>query len=172
MQVFVIADAQFGHAIMVGHHNRPEQFDRVIVDNWNSVVDKDDVDFHLSDVAFGRDVDTPRLMKRLNGRKILCLGNHDRQEPEWYMERGFAFACAYFVYRGVCFSHKPVTPMPPECVLNVHGHFHRGEHRDAEYRGNDYYQRHRDRYRLVQIEDTLAPIPLDEILTLPTARSG
>ena len=93
MQVFVIADAQFGHAIMVGHHNRPEQFDRVIVDNWNSVVDKDDVDFHLGDVAFGRDVDTPRLMKRLNGRKILCLGNHDRQDPERYMVQGFAFAC-------------------------------------------------------------------------------
>jgi hypothetical protein len=79
------------------------------------------------------------------------------------MERGFAFACTYFVMQGVVFSHKPITPLPSGATLNVYGHFHKSAHRDVEYRDNEYYHRHRDRYRLVQIEDTLAPVPLAEV---------
>jgi hypothetical protein len=88
------------------------------------------------------------------------------------MERGFAFACTYLVLQGVVFSHKPITPLPPGCTLNVHGHFHKSEHRDIEYRDNDYYHRHRGRYRLVQIEDTLAPLPLADVLNPPCEESG
>ncbi|CAA9555522.1 MAG: hypothetical protein AVDCRST_MAG73-3251, partial [uncultured Thermomicrobiales bacterium] len=78
--------------------------------------------------------------------------------------RGFAFACAYFVLGGVAFSHKPLTPLPPGCTLNVHGHFHKSAHRDAEFAGDLYFQGHRHRYRLVQIEDTLAPFRLGDVV--------
>ncbi|MEA2511628.1 MAG: hypothetical protein QOJ59_1115 [Thermomicrobiales bacterium] len=164
MRIYVIVDTHFGHANMIKYHNRPQQFDRILIERWNASVGKGDLVFHLGDVALGRDVDLPRLLKKLNGRKVLCLGNHDRQRPEWYMEQGFAFACTYYIYQGVCFSHRPITPLPPGCMLNVHGHFHNDNHRDHEYADDDYYHRHRDRYRLVQIEDTLAPVALDEFL--------
>lgn len=166
VRVFVIADTHFNHVRMMEFENRPAGFDEVIVTNWNALVAPEDVVFHLGDVAFGRATDVAALMDRLHGRKILCLGNHDRENPDWYMARGFAFACAYFVYKGVAFSHKPVTPLPPGCTLNVHGHFHRGEHRAREYRADAYYQQHRTRYRLVQIEETLSPVALATILAV------
>ncbi|MEA2530829.1 MAG: hypothetical protein QOG89_2473 [Thermomicrobiales bacterium] len=172
MRIYVIADTHFGHANMIKYHNRPQQFDRILVEHWNTTVGKAYLVFHLGDVALGRDVDLPRLLKKLNGRKVLCLGNHDRQRPEWYMEQGFAFACTYYIYQGVCFSHKPITPLPPGCMLNVHGHFHNDNHRDHEYADDDYYHRHRDRYRLVQIEDTLAPVALDEFLDVTWTDGG
>jgi calcineurin-like phosphoesterase family protein len=171
MKIYVIADTHFGHANMVKYHNRPEQFDRILVDNWNAMVGKEDVVFHLGDIAFKRDLDMFRLMKKLHGRKILCLGNHDKQKPEWYMEQGFAFACTYYIFKGVCFSHKPVTPLPPGCTLNIHGHFQSDNHRDFEYAEDDYYHRHRYRYRLVQIEDSLSPVALEEMLGTRTAQT-
>jgi calcineurin-like phosphoesterase family protein len=167
MNTFVIADTHFGHARIVEFTGRPEDFDARIIANWNAVVGPDDLVIHLGDVAFGRGTDVAALMACLHGRKILCLGNHDREKPEWYMVRGFAFACAWFVYHGVAFSHKPVTPLPPGCLFNLHGHFHRDDHRDREYADNAYYHRHRNRYRLVEIESTLAPVPLAALLDRP-----
>jgi hypothetical protein len=49
-------------------------------------------------------------------------------------------------------------------MLNVHGHFHSDDHRDHEYAVDDDYHAHRSRYRLVQIEDTLAPVAPDDLL--------
>lgn len=52
--------------------------DEVLIQNWNSVVGPDDVVFHLGDVALG-DKDRWRdIFRRLNGEKILVIGNHDR----------------------------------------------------------------------------------------------
>ena len=168
MNVFVVADTHFNHAKLVEYQGRPEGFDEIIVANWNAVVHPEDLVVHLGDVALGRAFDVAAMMARLHGRKVLCLGNHDRNDARWYMARGFAFACRYFVDRGVAFSHRPVVPLPPDCALNLHGHFHRGQHRDREYAADAYFQRHRDLYRLVQIEDTLAPVPLEEVLASPS----
>jgi calcineurin-like phosphoesterase family protein len=104
------------------------------------------------------------LIARLTGRKILCLGNYDEKSPVWYMERGFAFACRYFVFRGIAFSHKPMAPLPPDCMLNIHGHVHRGEVGFEAAAAAAYYERHRSRYRRVQIEETFTPLPLDTII--------
>lgn len=169
MKVFVISDTHFGHAAMSRYHGRPERFDRVIIDNWNRVVEKQDMVFHLGDVAVSRTLDLESVIKRLHGRKILCLGNHDRRPPEWYLSIGFAFACTHFVWDGICFSHRPVTPLPTGSWLNVHGHFHGDDHRLHEYADDAYYHEHRDRYLQIHIEETLAPAPLDGVLA--TARA-
>jgi calcineurin-like phosphoesterase family protein len=164
MQTFVISDTHFGHANMTKYHGRPERFDRVLIENWNRVVGKQDLIIHLGDVAVSRTLDLPSLIKRLYGRKILCLGNHDRRPANWYMANGFAFACSSFVLDGVCFSHRPVTPLPPGALLNVHGHFHGDDHRVHEYEGNDYFHNNRDRYVEIHIEENLSPVLLSTIL--------
>lgn len=56
------------------------------------------------------------------------------------MEHGFDFACDYYVYEDVAFSHAPLTPLPPQTLvsdgrlvtLNVHGYFHKGTRREAD----------------------------------------
>lgn len=76
------SDTHFGHENIITLCNRP--FDDVnhmneeIIENWNSVVAPNDTVFHLGDVAMGRIVESLPLVGRLNGRKILCPGNHDR----------------------------------------------------------------------------------------------
>jgi calcineurin-like phosphoesterase family protein len=169
MRIFIIADTHFGHARMTEYEGRPADFDERIAANWNALVAPEDVVLHLGDVAFGRGFDLAGLMARLNGRKILCLGNHDERPPLWYMERGFAFACRYFVLQGICFSHKPMVPLPPECELNVHGHFHRGSTGFEAPAADAYYRKHAKRYRLLQIEESFAPVLLEDLLNLRTA---
>lgn len=85
------------------------------------------------------------------------------------MTRGFAFACDYFVTNGVAYSHVPLTPLPEGVRLNIHGHLHRAVHRNPNDDTPDlydkkYYRAQREKYRLIQIEDTLAPFLLEDIL--------
>jgi calcineurin-like phosphoesterase family protein len=194
MKLWIIADTHFYHENIKLYQGRPDDFNEQIIRNWNKLVAYDDVVIHLGDVIFGLDKDKrlPSLMASLPGKKILCRGNHDPKPAEWYMERGFDFACDYFVYQDIAFSHAPLTPLPPQTLVsdgrsvawNVHGHFHKGgdvHEADREkrpsattvfadrYYNSAYYNEHRDKYVLVQIEDGLAPIPLEDVLTLEKA---
>lgn len=45
---------------------------------WNSRVDKKDTVYILGDLSFGEVEDKRKLFQRLNGNKILILGNHDK----------------------------------------------------------------------------------------------
>ena len=150
-----------------------------------------DLVIHLGDVIFGenKDIELPKLMQRLNGKKILCRGNHDSYPEskwgnwDWFMERGFEFVCDYFVYRDMAFSHAPLTPLPIQGIrglgkpvnLNIHGHFHRGHTRlpqnevDAkefadEFYDYKYYSANKDKYKLVQIENELRAFLFEELL--------
>ena len=60
MQTFVISDTHFGHANMTKYHDRPERFDRVLIENWNRVVGKQDLIIHLGDVAVSRSDGQPQ----------------------------------------------------------------------------------------------------------------
>ena len=49
-----------------------------IIKNWNSVVEPTDEVYILGDVAMGQIEKAPALICRLNGRKHLIKGNHDK----------------------------------------------------------------------------------------------
>ena len=57
-----------------------------MIDRWNSVVKPDDIVFHLGDFGIHRNFlhaiqlgDLKTVFTTLNGRKILIIGNHDKQ---------------------------------------------------------------------------------------------
>ena len=50
-----------------------------IVEKWNSVVGEWDTTYILGDIAFTSVTETFKLIDRLNGAKILIIGNHDKQ---------------------------------------------------------------------------------------------
>lgn len=71
-----------------------------IIRRWNETVGPDDTVYHLGDVALGPIRESLACIRRLNGHKILILGNHDRpfmkkDKPafdEWmdtYIKAGF-----------------------------------------------------------------------------------
>ena len=55
-----------------------DDHDRALIDNWNSIVGKDDTVWHLGDFAYRcSPQQSRRIFNDLNGEKHLILGNHD-----------------------------------------------------------------------------------------------
>lgn len=173
MRTYIVTDTHFNHANMVKYENRPENFNEIIIRNWNRLVKPEDLVIHLGDVIFGHTSKLEGIMATLPGTKILCLGNHDREKPGWYLSQGFAFVCDWFVLDRIAYCHYPLTPLPEGIDLCIHGHLHRGTHRGPqpvervkrhEYYDIEYYREHQDKYKLLHIEDTLSPFLLEDVL--------
>jgi calcineurin-like phosphoesterase family protein len=87
------SDNHWYHERIIGYCARPfkdhQEMNNVMVEKWNKVVGKDDTVYVLGDWIFA---DNPQKMvgisKRLNGNKILILGNHDHFNPFHYVEFG------------------------------------------------------------------------------------
>ncbi len=79
--IYFIADTHWGHRNIIDYCQRPftriEEMDEALIANWNKVVGKDDIIFHLGDFAMGGPTGWNRLLDRLNGRIYLIMGNHD-----------------------------------------------------------------------------------------------
>ena len=80
-RLFFTSDTHFGHRNIIKYCERPfsciEEMDDALIANWNRVVGKDDIIFHLGDFAMGGSAEWNRLLHKLNGRIYLILGNHD-----------------------------------------------------------------------------------------------
>lgn len=74
-KVFFTADTHFGSERALTLSRRPfktvEEMDETLINNWNSVVGKDDIVYHLGD--FGN----YEIVKRLNGKVTLIWGNYE-----------------------------------------------------------------------------------------------
>ena len=79
---FYIADLHFGHFNVVRYDNRPFrdviEMDRVLINNWNSVVTDEDTVYILGDFSWYKEDGTISIFEQLKGQKILIKGNHDR----------------------------------------------------------------------------------------------
>ena len=95
--------------------------DEFMVERWNSVVGKNDKVYHLGDVLLGGRSQMS-ILSRLNGKKILIKGNHDRFELNVYAKY-FKDVRAYHKLDKFVLSHIPAHPNSVKYV-NVHGHLH------------------------------------------------
>ena len=79
---FLTGDTHFGHANIIKYTNRPfksvSDMNYTLIRNWNQLVKPDDIIYHLGDFAFYSKIDAKKLLSKLNGFKILILGNHDK----------------------------------------------------------------------------------------------
>jgi len=79
--IFFTSDTHFNHANIIKYCNRPfktvEEMNNYLVNAWNAVVKPEDTIFHLGDFAFGGSQVWNDYAHKLNGHKILILGNHD-----------------------------------------------------------------------------------------------
>ena len=101
MTIWFTADTHFNHANVIEYSCRPfrdlHHMTEALVDNWNAVVKQGDTVYHLGDFAlsWGKKhaevIDS--LLSRLNGKKWLIKGNHDREEvtknPRWHAVRDY-----------------------------------------------------------------------------------
>ena len=79
--IFFTSDTHFWHENIIKFCNRPfssiEEMNDTIIENWNKVVGKNDIVFHLGDFCFCGSDKFKELIEKLNGRIYLILGNHD-----------------------------------------------------------------------------------------------
>ena len=85
METFFTSDIHFGHTNIIKFCGRPwdnvEEMNEGIIDLWNAQVAPNDRVFILGDFAMGKLAETIPLGRRMNGRKVLIGGNHDRFHP-------------------------------------------------------------------------------------------
>lgn len=122
--IWITTDTHFGHRNIIKLANRPENYEELIITNWKAVVSPEDTVIHLGDVAWGGKYLS--IIKELPGQKILVRGNHDPCSLDYYMQRGFNFACDSLTMKrygiDMLFTHAP--RIFHEVDVNIHGHLH------------------------------------------------
>lgn len=84
-KLYFTSDLHLGHENIIALCNRPftsiEEMDNIIIDNWNSVITKDDTIFVLGDFSWRiGDSQIKHYISQLSGNIIFIKGNHDKNE--------------------------------------------------------------------------------------------
>ena len=81
MNTFFTGDHHFGHKNICKYAKRPfnsiEEMNETLIRNHNEVVGHDDVVWFMGDFAYTSGGKLKSIIRRLNGKKSLVLGNHD-----------------------------------------------------------------------------------------------
>jgi len=163
-----IADLHLGHENMAKHRgfSSADDQDEHIVNQWNSVVNKRDVTYILGDVTMESIKPYPTL-DRLNGRKIVVGGNHDKPNHTKELLKHVETVAGMIQYKGIFLTHCPVHPMEMNYRIkhNIHGHIHE-KLVEYEFRlfGIKLFSRVDRRYHCVSCEQVnYTPKTLNEI---------
>lgn len=80
---FYIADQHLFHENIIRLSNRPyhsiEEMHKDMIKKWNRKVSDDDTVYILGDVSLGHSEQVISIFKKLKGKKVLVLGNHDHK---------------------------------------------------------------------------------------------
>lgn len=130
VNIYSIADTHFSHSKLVANGMKSEGDDARVIKDLR-IVKRGDVLIHLGDVSFYNHGQWHRTFTSLcAGKKILILGNHDRQTLTWYYNHGWDFVCTEFKLsaygKNLVFSHAPLSLNSNE--INIHGHLHDDRH--------------------------------------------
>ena len=125
-----------------------------IIANHNRVVNPGDKVYFLGDVSMRYGQELSQILSRMNGKRRLLLGNHDRMKGTnlvnlfekvelWRVFGEYGFIC----------THVPLHPAQMRrAILNVHGHIHANDMND-------------NRYMNVSVEAIdYTPVPLEKVL--------
>ena len=139
--IFLIADTHFGDQKLCdmqffnGEKYRPwdksYDMDEALISKWNEIVGKNDIVYHLGDVAVQKE--KLKLLGKCNGEKILIRGNKDNFGLINYVPY-FSDIKGIHVIDKFILSHVPLFHA---CIkdgrVNVHGHLHRQEIKNNKY---------------------------------------
>jgi calcineurin-like phosphoesterase family protein len=125
-KIFFTSDWHVGHANVIRFDNRPfkdlDHMHRVLINNYNSCVDDDSVCYFLGDMGLCKSEIVEKVVKQLNGTKVLILGNHDRNAHSMYSQ-GFDVVLNagifYIADKRFSLSHCPLPGIYREDVSNM-----------------------------------------------------
>jgi len=135
MKEWIISDTHAGHANIIKYCDRPfnnvDKMNDHMIEEWNKLVGKNDIVWHLGDVGMGKSI--TYFLTNVNGKINLILGNHDKGTYDWWLgwvEKVYDKPILYNNH--TIFSHYPLPLPPPNYPdplwINVHGHEHNNPH--------------------------------------------
>lgn len=112
---FFTSDWHVGHENSIKFDQRPfrdlNHMHTVLVNNYNACVPKDGICYFLGDIGFSSSDKTKEVINRLNGTKVVIMGNHDKGLNSLY-NMGFDAvlnsATMYIANKRVTLSHCPL----------------------------------------------------------------
>lgn len=137
MKTFITSDLHFGHANIMKFNPDTRQYkdvdhmDEMMIKEWNSLVQPDDLTYILGDFAFCKVGKATEIVRRLNGRKILIEGNHDEHLTK-HQEFRDEFESIHIYHEisvdgnKICMFHYPIAEFNRmhRGALHFHGHLH------------------------------------------------
>jgi len=128
LDTWIISDTHFFHENIGRYCSRPENWQELIIKNWNDLVSPDETILHLGDFALGNKSNFDLLSGMLRGRLFLIQGNHDRISKSYCETRGVTLIknCLNIQISDqmkLIFSHLPIVPLE-DGWINLHGHIH------------------------------------------------
>ena len=128
-RVYLIADTYFNHDNIIKYCNRPfkdiEDMNNTIINNWNNIVDKDDIVYHLRDFMLGDNISD--FVSKLNWKIYLVRGNHDGKSISFYNNGGLEVVPTQTKLEEfkVILSHRQLADNQiPDGYINIYGHIH------------------------------------------------
>lgn len=170
MKTYLTADLHFGHKNIMTFcpvtrarfRDDVEYMTEAMIKEWNDIVEPIDTVYILGDVAFLPGYKAALVMMRLNGRKILIEGNHDRKTLMDADFRGqFAEVHKYLDinYGGhnIAMFHYPIAEWDRmhRGAIHFHGHLHGGASGLEEFRAMDVGM-DATGFIVVEMEDAIA----------------
>lgn len=136
--IFLISDHHFNHKNIIEFAKRPfsnlVDMESKLIEYHNLVVKDDDIVIFVGDFGFCNNTIGKQILKRLNGYKILVVGNHDIYHEKLknfgYDEVFQSIDIDYQSHR-LLITHYPIDydymieHIGDDC-FNIHGHFHKG----------------------------------------------
>jgi calcineurin-like phosphoesterase family protein len=133
LTIFFTSDTHFGDPRVLRIDRRPfaslAEHDAALVGRWNEAVGRDDVVWHLGDVASARPAgEVAALLAALNGEKHLIIGNNDGEgtvaAPGWASVAHYAELTVDG--RRLVLCHYPFRTWNGmgKGVIDLHGHSH------------------------------------------------
>lgn len=144
-KIFFTSDTHFFHANIIRYCNRPwnsgkdengniivskddvNRMNEEIARRWNSVVEEDDIVWHLGDFSFGGKENLEKIFPLLNGKINLVMGNHDHYKIKYYYDVGFnkVYDRKVVINDFVILTHAPLMFLNENSpFFQIFGHIH------------------------------------------------
>lgn len=125
---FVTSDLHIGHKNVLAYDARPfrnlDHMHEALITRFNACVPVDGLTYFLGDVGLGSGDIVEKIIRQMNGTKVLILGNHDKGMHAMY-KAGFDVvlnaATIYISNQRVTMSHCPLRGVYREDVTGMKG---------------------------------------------------
>lgn len=176
MRRFYISDMHLFHKTIISDCGRPytslKEMHNDLIIKWNRKVGKNDIVYIVGDVATTSKEDelleVVNIFKILNGKKILIVGNHDRDSiKNFKFRKSFTDIKEYVrIYDGgkkVVLFHCPMEYWEGDKkgVIHIHGHVH-----------NEPITKKENRYNVSVDVIEFEPKTLEEIISHSNVNEG